>query len=137
MIVVDPGDPIAGDLIDAGDTASPPTNIFESAHFLDGTPVAGVLTPLFLGVNPLEVINPDRGLALYVRAGATATTVTVQVPGVQPYTGAARDDVTIAGLQNAERVFYIPDLLTDPTSEVATVTYSQTVDVTAALFKVN
>jgi len=138
MIVVDGStDPAPSDLIDAGDTASPPADFYESAHFLDGTPTDGVLEPAFLGVNPLEVINPEHGLALHVRVGATATTVTVQIPGVQPYTGAARDDVTIAGLQNAERVFYISDLLTDSTSEVAAVTYSQTVDVTAALLKVD
>jgi len=136
VIVVDPGDPTAGDLIDAGDTASPPTDFYESAHFLDGVSVSGALTPSFLGVNPFEVINPDRGLVLYVRVGATTTTVTVEIPGVQPYTGVVRDDVTLAGLQNAERVFYIPDLLTDPTFEVASVTYSQTVDVSAALLKV-
>jgi len=136
VIVVDPGDPAAADVVDAGDTASPPADIYESAHLLDGAPVPGVLTPSFLGVNPLEVINPDRGLALYVKVGATATTLTVAVPGVQPYTGAARDDVVLAGLQNTERVFYIPDLLTDPTSEVAAVTYSQTTDVSAALLKV-
>jgi len=136
MIVVDPGDPTASDVIDAGDTATPPTDFYESAHFLDGVTVADAITPAFLGVNPLEVINPDRGLALFVRVGGTATTVTIEVPGVQPYTGATRDDVTLAGLQNTERVFYIADLLTDPTSEVATVTYSQTVGVSAALLKV-
>jgi hypothetical protein len=140
MRTIDAGDPINTipvDIVDAGDTSSPPTDIIISAHLLDPQPVAGIVTPQFVGVDTLDVIDPDRGLALIVKIGGTATTVTVEVPGVQPYTAVPRDDLVISSVSNTERVFYLPDLLTEPTSEVAAVTYSQTAGVTAAVFKVN
>ena len=54
----------------------------------------------------------------------------------QPYTGAARDDLTAAGLTNTERTFHIPDLTVDPTSEVAVVTFTPPTTATAAVVQV-
>jgi hypothetical protein len=48
----------------------------------------------------------------------------------------AKDDVTATSLQNEERVFRIDREAVDTSTNLATVTYSQTTAVTAALLKI-
>lgn len=129
--------PVPGDLIDAGDTSTAPTDIVISAHLLEVQPVTSLVRPDFYEVDTLDVIDPAKGLILVVRVAGTATTVTVEVPGAHPYTGVAKDDLVLVGLTNTDRVFHMPDLLFEPISEVASVTYSQTTGVSAALLKVD
>jgi hypothetical protein len=134
MIVVDASDGTPTDIVDASDGT--PTDLYISLYMMAAQVTTGMTTPTFTAVDTTEVINPEPGLLLYVRVGATSVQVTVTVPGTQPYTGVDRDDLVAAGLQNTERIFYMPALLTDPLTEVATVSYLPATDVTAALLKV-
>jgi hypothetical protein len=96
-------------------------------------PVTSVLTPSFAAPTVSDTIRWQPGLLLYVKIGATSTTVTVVVPGTQEYTGADVDDLAAAGISNTERVFAIPKLARDPATGLVTVTYSQIANVTHAL----
>lgn len=92
-------------------------------------------TPTFAAPTASDTITPDTGLILYVKNGATSSTVTVVVPGNQPYSGAATTDL-IQTFSNGERAFYIPPGLQDPATGLITVTYSSTATVTVALLKI-
>jgi hypothetical protein len=98
--------------------------------------VSSVLEPTFAAVNSSDTIGYTSGLLLYVKVGGTTTTVTLVVPGNQVYSGVAKDDVAVASLQNEERVFRIDREAVDAATNLATVTYSQTTAVTAALLKI-
>jgi len=82
-----------------------------------------------------DTIAADDGLILYVKIGATATIVTVPVPGTQPYTGTANSSATTGSVSNTERQIPITRALIDPTTNLATVNYSQITNVTVALMK--
>lgn len=82
-----------------------------------------------------DTINPEDGLILFVKVGATATTVTMVVPGNQPYTGTAIADSGTGSISNTERQFGITRDLIDPATGLVTVTYSQVTGVTVALLK--
>lgn len=97
--------------------------------------VSPVITPEFTAPSVSDTIKPDEGLLLYVKNGATATTVTVLVPGNQPYSGIATSDLTQT-FTSSERLFYLPPFIADPSSGLITVTYSSVATVTAALIKV-
>lgn len=92
-------------------------------------------TPTFAAPSSSDTITPDTGLILYVKNGATSSTVTVVVPGNQPYSGVATTDL-IQTFANGERVFYLPREIADPTTGLITVTYSSTATVTVALLKI-
>lgn len=97
--------------------------------------VSSVITPTFAAPTVSDTISPDQGLLLYVKNGATSSTVTIVVPGNQEYSGAAKTDL-VATFSNGERVFYIPTNIADPTTGLISVTYSSVATVTAALLKV-
>jgi hypothetical protein len=84
-----------------------------------------------------DTITPDDGLILYVKVGATATTITVVVPGNQPYTGTAIADASSGSISNTERQIGITRDLIDSslTPPAVTIQYSQVTGVTAALMK--
>lgn len=127
--------PVPADIVDAGDTATPPTDIYDAMYQLVPQQPAGALEPVFGTVSGAEAIAPGTALLLYVKVGGTSTTVTVQVPGVQPYTGAERDDLAVSGLSNTERVFYLPSGIADATDSIV-VSYSPSTAVTTALVQV-
>jgi hypothetical protein len=97
--------------------------------------ISSVITPSFAAPTVSDTITPDSGLLLYVKNGATSSTVTVVVPGNQAYSGIAASDLT-ATFSNGERAFYIPPFIADPSTGLITVTYSSVATVTAALLKV-
>src|SRR5215475_9156351 len=83
-----------------------------------------------------DTITPVDGVILYVKVGATATTVTMSVPGNQPYTGTAIVDATTGSISSTERQFGITrDLIDASLGGLINVTYSQTTGVTVALLK--
>lgn len=100
--------------------------------------VSSVITPSYAAPTTSDTITPDTGQILYVKVGATATTITVVVPGNQPYSGTATTDLIATSISNTERIFYLPSsILADPAAAgLITVTYSQVTNVTSALFKV-
>ncbi len=97
--------------------------------------ISSVITPSFAAPTVSDTITADSGLILYVKNGATSSTVTVVVPGNQVYSGTAAADL-VATFSNGERVFYIPPFIADPATNLITVTYSSVATVTAALLKV-
>ncbi len=100
--------------------------------------VSSVVTPNFTTPTTSDTIAPDSALALYVKVGATSTTITLVVPGNQPYSGTATTDVVVSSVTNTERIFFLnPAILTDPATGFITVTYSQVTNVTSALFKLS
>jgi hypothetical protein len=98
-------------------------------------PISSVLTPTFSAPTTSDTISWESGLLLYVKVGGTATTVTVVIPGNQPYSGTATSDLSTGSITSTERVFHIPRDAVDTTTNLVTVTYSQVTGVTAALFK--
>ena len=99
--------------------------------------ISSVITPSFTTPTALDTITPDSGLILYVKIGATSTTITLVIPGNQPYSGAATTDSVVSAVTNTERVWYLnPAILTDPASGLIAVTYSQVTNVTSALLKI-
>lgn len=99
--------------------------------------VPGMITPTYSTPTTSDTITPDTGLVLVVKIGGTATTVTVSVPGNQPYTGTPIADQTTGSVTSTEKWFYISPVLTDSAAgNLVTVTYSQVTGVTAGLFKV-
>jgi hypothetical protein len=78
---------------------------------------------------------PDERSFWHVKVGATATTVTVVVPGSQY--GQARPDVVLSGLTSTERMIgpLVQDLA-DPATGLITLQTSQQTGVTAALVRV-
>ncbi len=97
--------------------------------------ISSVITPTFAAPTASDTITPDTGLILYVKNGATSSTVTVVVPGNQFYSGTATTDL-VATFASSERAFYIPKEIADPTTGLITVTYSSTATVTVALLKI-
>lgn len=98
--------------------------------------VSSVITPSFTTPTVSDTITPEPGLLLYVKVGATATVITVVVPGNQYYSGTATTDLATASISNTERAFFLPRDIQDPTTNLITVTYSQVTGVTSALLKV-
>lgn len=99
--------------------------------------ISSVITPSFTTPTTSDTITPDSGLLLYVKVGATSTTITIVVPGNQVYSGTATTDLIVSSVTSTERAFFLPVLLADPTaSNLITVTYSQVTNVTSALMKV-
>ena len=97
--------------------------------------LASVLTPAFAAPTVSDTIAYTPGLQLHVIVGGTATTITVVVPGVEPYSGGPRDDLVAAAVTNATRYFAIEEEAVDPATGLVTVTYSQITAVTAALIR--
>ena len=98
--------------------------------------VSSVITPTFSAPTTSDTVTPDQGLLLYVKVGATSTTITLVVPGNQPYSGSAKTDVQVATVTNTERVFNLSNSeLVDPSTGLINITYSQVANVTAALIK--
>jgi hypothetical protein len=99
-------------------------------------PISSFIDPTFSAVNSSDTIRAESGLLLYVKVGATATTITVTPAGNQAYSGVAKDPLTTGAVTSDERVFAIPEEIADPVTNLVTVSYSQTASVTAALFKI-
>lgn len=97
--------------------------------------VSSVITPSFAAPTASDTIAYTSGLLLYVKNGATSSTVTVVVPGNQVYSGTAKTDL-VATFSNGERVFYISQEAVDTSTGLVTVTYSSQATVTVALLKV-
>lgn len=97
--------------------------------------ITGMHTVTYSAPTTSDTITPDTGLILDVRVGATATTITMVVPGNQPYSGTAITDQSSGSISNAARHFAITRDLIDPATGLVTVTYSQVTNVTAALLK--
>src|SRR5678815_5667018 len=100
-------------------------------------PITSMVTPTFSTPTTSDTIQVESGLMLYVKIGATATTVTIVIPGNQPYSQVATTDLGTGSITSAERIFAIPASIADPATNLVTVTYSQVTNVTAALFKVS
>jgi hypothetical protein len=100
-------------------------------------PVSGMVTPTFSTPTTSDTIQVESGLLLVVNIGATATTVTIVIPGNQPYSGVATTDLGTGSITSAVRYFAIPASIADPSTNLVTVTYSQVTNVTAGLFKVS
>jgi hypothetical protein len=98
-------------------------------------PISTVITPTFAAPTASDTIKADSGLLLYVKNGATSSTVTIVVPSYVLYVGTITQDL-VATFSNSERAFYIPPSIADPATGLVTVTYSSTATVTAALLKV-
>ncbi len=98
------------------------------------TVAASGTTPTFAAPTVSDTITPDSGLLLYVKNGATASTVTVVVPGNQPYSNAVTTDL-VQTFTSSERVFYIAPGLADPATGLVNVTFSSVATVTVALLK--
>lgn len=98
--------------------------------------ISSVITPSFAAPTTSDTITYQSGLILYVKVGATATTVTVVVPGNQLYSGTAKTDLVATSISNTERAFYISREAVDESTGLVTVTYSQVTGVTAALLKI-
>lgn len=82
-----------------------------------------------------ETVDVSGGdVLLVVTVGATATTVTIVVPGDDEH-GQARPDVTSASLTNTTRVFRIPRTAQSPTTGLVTVNFSQVTGVTASVVR--
>lgn len=97
--------------------------------------ISSVITPTFAAPTTSDTISYTSGLILYVKNGATSSTVTVVIPGNQPYSGVATTDL-IATFANSERAFFIALDAVDLTTGLVTVTYSSVATVTAALLKI-
>jgi len=99
--------------------------------------ITGMHTVTYSTPTTSDTIAPDTGLILDVVIGATSTTVTMVVPGNQPYSGTAIADQSTGAVTNTRRHFAITRDLIDYSSGtgVVTVTYSQTTNVTSALLK--
>ncbi|MGH6691104.1 MAG: hypothetical protein ACREF4_10575 [Gammaproteobacteria bacterium] len=96
--------------------------------------ITGMHTVTYSQPTTSDTITPDTGLILDVVIGATSTTVTMVVPGNQPYTGTAIADQSTGAVTNTRRHFAITrDLI--GANGLVTVTYSQVTNVTAALLK--
>lgn len=81
-----------------------------------------------------EISDPGRGVFLYVKVGATATTVTVVRPGTHA-AGDAVNDLVLTGLQNEDRIIRIGREYRNPADGNADVTFSQVTGVTALLLR--
>jgi hypothetical protein len=128
---------LPSDIIDAGNTATPPTDIYDAMVLMAAQVTTGMLNPTFNAVGTAEAINPGPGQTLIVRVGGTATTVTVQVPGLQPYTGIDRADASTGSISNTDRQINVSSpVLVEPIGDAVVVLYSQTTAVTAALVQV-
>jgi hypothetical protein len=97
--------------------------------------ISSVITPAFAAPTVSDTIAYTSGLILYVKNGATSSTVTVVVPGDQVYSGTAKTDL-VATFASSERAFFISPEAVDPATGLVTVTYSSVATVTAALLKV-
>ena len=98
--------------------------------------ISSVITPSFTTPTTSDTIAAQSGLILFVKIGATATVVTVVVPGNQSYSGTATTDLATGSITSTERVFDIPESIADTATGLITVTYSQVTNVTAALLKI-
>lgn len=91
--------------------------------------------PTMAAPTTTETIDTSSGnTLLLVTVGATATTVTLVVPGNDEY-GLARPDVTSASLSNTTRAFLIPRSAADSSTGMVTVTFSQVTAVTASIVR--
>jgi hypothetical protein len=101
--------------------------------------LSSILNATYSAPTTSDTVTPDSGLVLHVKVGGTATTITIVVPGNQPYTGTATGDLSSGSISNTERFFFLSpanNVLPDPTTGLINVTYSQVTGVTAALLKV-
>jgi len=98
--------------------------------------ISSVITPSFSTPTTSDTITYTSGLVLYVKVGATSTTITVVVPGNQVYSGAATTDLIVSSVTNTERAFFIALEAVDQATGLVTVTYSQVTNVTSALLKI-
>lgn len=100
--------------------------------------ISSVITPSLTTPTTSDTITPDSGLFLVVTVGATSTTITVNIPGNQPYSGAATTDSVVSAVTNTTRYWFLnPAILTDPATGLISVTYSQVTNVTSGLFKLS
>jgi hypothetical protein len=97
--------------------------------------LANVLTPVYSAPTVSDTFRWEEGLVYIARVGVTSTTVTLLVPGADPFTGVAEGDVIASAVTSADRVFLCPKVVRDPATGLVTVTYSQVAGVTAALVK--
>lgn len=96
--------------------------------------LGNAITPVAAGASG-DTSTPDDRAWFEVTVGATATVVTLVVPG-SSY-GVARGDVVTASLTNTTRRFgpLVPDLA-DPATGLVTISTSQQTNVTIALVRV-
>ncbi len=91
--------------------------------------------PTLAAPTTTETIDTSSGnTLLLVAVGATATTVTLVVPGNDEY-GTAKPDVTSASLTNVTRVFLIPRSAASSSTGLVTVNFSQVANVTASIVR--
>jgi hypothetical protein len=81
------------------------------------------------------IASAGPGVYLWVKVGATATTVTVVRPGNNKL-GDAVADYTTGALTSQERIIPITRDLKDTATGLVTVTFSQVASVTACLIRV-
>lgn len=95
--------------------------------------VAPSLTAVYSAVSASDTVAPGGLLFLHVKnASGASINVTAVTPG-NLATGAAYPDTVVAVPAAAERLIPLPDLYADPVTGLATITYSATASVTAAV----
>ena len=97
---------------------------------------SAVVTPTAFAAPTTEetIENPGPGVFLWVKIGATATDITVERPGTHG-AGDSIADYTETALTATERIIPIGREYRDPSTLVATVTFSQVTNVTALLIR--
>jgi hypothetical protein len=100
-----------------------------------------VHAPTFTGTGPTlaapttsELVDASGPTLLMVAVGATATTITVVVPGTDQY-GLTKPDVVIGPLTSVTRLIRLDASMADPATGLVTVQFSQVAGVTASLVK--
>jgi hypothetical protein len=99
-------------------------------------PLDNLATPSFTAPSVSDTFQYAPGLIYVAKIGGTTTTSTVVVPGTEPYSGGAKDDLTSGAVSNTEKWFRISERAADPATGLVTVTHSQVTGVTAALVQV-
>jgi hypothetical protein len=100
-----------------------------AADSIGTNPAASLAAPTTTQTIP--AVSDDRSI-LWVEIGATATVVTLVVPGVDRF-GIARPDVVTASLTSTKRAFRLVPEMVDPATGLITINFSQVTSVLAVV----
>lgn len=96
--------------------------------------VSPSLTPVFAAVTASDTVAPGGLLFLHVKnTNAAACNVTIDPPGTLPQGVADPANVVAVPATTGERLIPLLDKYADPVTGLATITYSVTAGVTAAV----
>jgi hypothetical protein len=98
--------------------------------------ITGSITPAYATPGSTEQISPTEDLFLHVKnASGGSINVTITDPGTTA-SGSAATNPVIAVPAAGERMIYLNQYYTSPSTGTITVAFSATASVTAALFRV-